>query len=411
MTGEPPFAYDKGTHRAVRQQPNAAWLAIFSLAFGVFGLVTAELLPVSILTPMANDLGASKGAVGQAVTTTGLVAAISGPVVVIGTGTVDHRTIIIGLMLLLIGSCVLAAIATSITILLLARAMLGVALGGFWGLTTAVALRIVPSAEVPRAISMISMGVSLAIVFAAPLAVAIGEMLGWRATFLSVASIGTAALLVQLVTLPRLPASGGTGLAAFRTALSRRGVRVGITASIIIVSGHFAGFTFIRPFLETVPRLSFGTLSIALFAFGTAGVVGNLAAGALAACSPASAFAASALLIAVAAAILTVFGGSTDVAIAATALWGFAFGGVPVAASVWNARIAPDIPEQAGALLASAFQIAIAGGALVGGVLIDTVGPNGPVAFAATATLIGGIFMFVTGRSHEMRRSDDVNAL
>ena len=85
------------------------------------------------------------------------------------TATVDRRTIIIGLMLLMIGSCILAAIATSIAVLLLARAILGVAPGGFYGLTTAVALRIVPSAQVPRAISMIAMGVSLAIVFATPL--------------------------------------------------------------------------------------------------------------------------------------------------------------------------------------------------------------------------------------------------
>tara|TARA_B100000378_G_scaffold67629_1_gene50792 strand:- start:3783 stop:4253 length:471 start_codon:yes stop_codon:yes gene_type:complete len=149
LNGEPPLACDTGA----QQQPNAAWLAIFSLAFGVSGLVTAELLPVSILTPVANDLGASKGAAGQAVTTTGLVAAFSGPIVVAGTGTIDRRIIIIGLMLLMIGSCILAAIATSIAVRLLACAILGVALDGFYGLTTAVAPRIVPSAQVPRAIS------------------------------------------------------------------------------------------------------------------------------------------------------------------------------------------------------------------------------------------------------------------
>lgn len=400
LNGEPPLACDTGA----QQQPTAAWLAIFSLAFGVFGLVTAELLPVSILTPMANDLGASTGAVGQAVTTTGLVAAIAGPIVVAGMGVIDRRTIIIGLMLLMIGSCILAAIATNVAVLLFARAMLGVALGGFYGLTTAVALRIVPSAVVPRAISMIAMGVSLAIVFATPLAVAIGEILGWRATFLSVAGVGAAALLVQLVALPRLPASGGTDVAAFRTALSRRGVRVGIVAAIIIISGHFAGFTFIRPFLETVPRLSFESLSLALFAFGIAGIAGNMAAGVMAARSPASAFAASAFLIALAGTMLVLFGRSTGGAFAATALWGFAFGGVPVAASIWNARIASDIAEPAGALLASAFQIAIAGGALAGGFLIDTVGPEAPVALATAATLIGGAFMVVNGRAIEARQ-------
>ena len=407
LNGEPPLACDT----VAQQQPNAAWLAIFSLAFGIFGLVTAELLPVSILTPMANDLGASTGAVGQAVTTTGLVAAISGPIVVAGMGTIDRRTIIIGLMLLMVGSCILAATATSVAVLLLARAMLGVALGGSYGLTTAVALRIVPSAQVPRAISMVAMGVSLAIVLATPLAVAIGEILGWRATFFAVACVGAVAVLIQLLALPRLPASGGTDAAAFLTALSRRGVQVGIVAAIIIISGHFAGFTFIRPFLETVPRLSFESLSLALFAFGIAGIAGNMAAGVMAARSPASAFAGSALLITLAATMLLLFGRSTGGAFAATALWGFAFGGVPVAASIWNARIASDIAEPAGALLASAFQIAIAGGALAGGFLIDTVGPEGPIALASAATLIGGAFMVVNGRAIETSQPHKDNAL
>jgi len=92
LTGEPLLACDTETRPAIRQQhPNEAWLAIFSLAFGVFGLVAAELLPANILTPMANDQDASKAAVGQAATTTGVVAAISGPIVVTGMGTVDRR--------------------------------------------------------------------------------------------------------------------------------------------------------------------------------------------------------------------------------------------------------------------------------------------------------------------------------
>ncbi|MBA4750733.1 MAG: hypothetical protein H2055_00700 [Sphingopyxis sp.] len=81
-------------------------------------------------------------------TTTGLVAAISDSIIVTGMGTSDRRRIIVVLMLLMFGSCILAAIATSVTVLLLARAMLGIGLGEFWGLTTAVALRIAPSAEV-----------------------------------------------------------------------------------------------------------------------------------------------------------------------------------------------------------------------------------------------------------------------
>lgn len=386
-------------------QRHAGWPAIFSLAFGVFGLVTAELLPVSILTPMANELHASTGVIGQAVTATALVAALAGPLVVLGAGRIDRRLIVLAFMAMLVGSSMLAAVATRIEVLLLARAILGFALGGFWALTTALALRLVPSDQVPRALSVIAMGVSLATVFAAPLAAALGELLGWRATFLAVAGIGGISLVVQLFALPSLPATGGAGLAAFRTALSRRAVMIGIATSIVVVSGHFAGFTFIRPFLETVPRLSIGAISLALFAFGIGGFLGNAAAGAVAARGPASGFGGSALLIGLCAVALVLDGQSQAAALVATAIWGFAFGGIPVSASIWNARVAPDIAESAGALLACAFQVAIASGALIGGLLIDRVGAGGVIAYAAIAAFAGAALMLTAGRAVPLNNS------
>ncbi len=87
--------------------------------------------------------------------------------------------------------------------------------------------------------------------------------------------------------------------------------------------------------------------------------------------------------------MLALFGGSPAVAIAAVAVWGFAFGGFPVSVSIWNARAAPDLAESAGALLASSFQVAIASGALIGGFLIDGVGPNGVIVYAAAAVVLG----------------------
>lgn len=379
----------------------AHWPAVFSLSFGVFGLVTAEFLPVSLLTPMAAELGASTGAAGQAITATAVVAAFAGPLLVLGSGRLDRRSIVWVLMAMLVVSSVLSAFATDITTLLLARAVLGFALGGFWAMMIALAIRLVPSADVPRAISTIIMGVSVATVFAAPLGAFLGDLWGWRATFLAAAALGAVAFCVQLVTLPRMPSASAPGLAAFREALSQRAVLIGIGTVLLVISGHFAGFTFIRPFLEDVPRLDVATISLALFAFGAGGFLGNIAGGAIAARSPALAVGIVSLLITGAALALILFGANASVAFAATALWGFAFGGFPASISIWNARAAPDLAESAGALLTSAFQVAIASGAVIGGLLIDGVGPVGVIVYSALAVLAGAAVMLVLGRPME----------
>lgn len=166
--------------QALALQP-AAWSAVFSLSFGVFGLVTADFLPVSLLTPMAADLGVSNGAAGQAMTATAVVAVCAGPLLVLGSHRLDRRSIVWTLMALLAVSSVLTAFATGITMLLLARALLGFALGGFWAMMASLALRLVAPPDVQRAMSMIVVGVSLATVAAAPLGASLGAIWGWRA--------------------------------------------------------------------------------------------------------------------------------------------------------------------------------------------------------------------------------------
>nr|WP_295107230.1 MFS transporter [uncultured Caulobacter sp.] len=381
------------------------WRAILSLSFGVFGLVTAELLPVSVLTPMAADLKASHGAVGQAVTATAVVAAFAGPLVVLGSGRIDRRLLVWVFMVLLALSSLMAALATSLPILLLARGLLGFALGGYWAMMTALALRLAPH-DASRAVSIIVMGVSAATVFAAPVAAMLAAWGGWRSTFLVLAGLGLVALAVQVVALPRLPSSGPTGLRSLLAALQRPAVLLGLGVSITVVSGHFAGFTFIRPFLEQIPKLSISAISMTLLVFGGGGFLGNIAAGALAARHPAWALGGCALLIGLAALMLVFAGRLPTVAILATAIWGLAFGGVPVSAAIWNARAAPDLTESAGALMSSAFQIAIAGGAVIGGALVDQAGPSGGLAYAATAVLAGSLVMLGLSRSKLRTQGD-----
>lgn len=376
----------------------AHWPAVVSLSLGVFALVTAEFLPASILTPMANDLAISNGLAGQAVTATAVVGAIAGPAIVVGTSRYDRRLILWGLTALLIVSNALAAAASNLPVLLFSRILLGISLGGFWAMSAALALRLVPPALMPRAMAIIFTGVSLATVCAAPVGAWIGDRWGWRVAFVVADVVAVAALAAQLVTVPRLPATDRATFSTFLLLLKRPRVQSVLLIVALVVSAHFAAFTYVRPFLEQVPRMDVDTISLALLAFGIGGFFGNLVGGFLAERSERTAVAFASALIATAALVLVLLGVSIGLSGTATALWGFAFGALPVGVQTWITRAAPDHAESAGGLLLTAFQIAIASGAVLGGVLVDGFGPRGPIGYCALAAGLACLTALANGR-------------
>ncbi|ANT53687.1 MFS transporter [Mesorhizobium amorphae] len=378
-----------------RSEP--AWGAVVSLALGVFGLVTAEFLPASLLTRLAQDLGITEGAAGQAVTATAVVGAIAAPTMAIVTKRLDRRLVMWGLTVLLIVSNLLAAFASSLPVLLAARVVLGVALGGFWSMSAAMAMRLVPMRLMPRAMSIILTGVSVATVTAAPVGAYVGDVWGWRTAFMIAAIVGALALLVQIATLPKLPPAGVASFGTLLEVLKRPMIRVALLVVLLVASGHFAGFTYVRPYLEQVPVLPIETISLVLLAYGIGGFFGNFAGGFMAERSLKTAVGLAPLLIALSALVLLTLGASPVTAAIAVAAWGFAFGAVPVGLQTWLVRAAPDQAESAGGLMVATFQVAIAMGAIFGGLLVDHAGVASAFAYCGTATLLAALVAFLLG--------------
>jgi predicted MFS family arabinose efflux permease len=372
---------------------DAAWPAIFALALGVFGLVTAEFLPPALLTPMSRDLGVSTGVAGQSVTVTALVATLAGPAVVMGTSRFDRRVALLGLTLCLVVSSVAAAMAHSVAVLFAARFLLGVGLGGFWSMSVALAMRLAPPEAMGRAMALIMTGVSLATICATPVGAWIGDTMGWRHAFFMSAGLGVLALVTQAATVPPLPSAGSTGLSSFHEVLRRPSIKRYLGATFFIVSGHFAAFTYVRPFLEEVSGFTSGTLSVVFFMFGIAGFFGNLLGGAAAQRSARLAIVTAALGIAATMLALVVAGSTQWLTTAALAVWGLAFGSYPVSAQTFLAKVAPDKPESASALQTATFTTAISLGAIVGGVLVNRLGPISVVVFAGAAAAVGALLV------------------
>ncbi|UGV28365.1 MFS transporter [Rhodopseudomonas boonkerdii] len=393
MTDSATTALDADISPVTTERAVPAWAPVFSLMLGAFSQVTAEFLPASLLTPIATDLGVSVGAAGQVVTATSLVGIVAGVAMTIVTRAMDRRLVLWMLTALLIVSNVLSATAGSLPVLLFARVLLGISLSGFWAMATATAMRLVPAEALPRAISLIFSGVSIATVSAAPIGAYLGDLWGWRNVFMLAAVVSGVVLVFQMLTLPRLPPLTSPDVRTLFVLLRRPSVRLVMIAVGLSISGHFAGFTYIRHFLEQVPLLPVTAISLVLLAFGVGGFIGNFVGGALVARSVKGAIVMASAAIAVLALVLFVAGSSGVVAGIAVGLWGFAFGALPVGFQTWMVRVASDEAESAGGLLVSAFQIAITLGAVIGGILVDGFGPFGAVGYLAAATLAGALLV------------------
>ncbi|RZS78115.1 MFS transporter [Pigmentiphaga kullae] len=370
-----------------------AWGAVFGLALGVFGLVTAEFLPASLLTPMASSLGVTEGLAGQAVTATSAVALVTSLLIAAATRGIDRRWVLMAFSVLLIASNLLVAFAPSLAVILLGRVLLGIAIGGFWTMSAATAMRLVPDAMVPRALSLIFGGVSVATIAAAPLGSYFGHLFGWRNVFLLATSLGVAALIWQALTLPRMAPAGSTRLGTLVDVLRRPGVALGMGACIMVFTGHFAFFTYLRPFLEGVPGVDVNGLSAMLLGFGVANFVGTSLSGLLLQRSLRMTLLLMPLAMGGIGLVLAGMETLPWVAALLVALWGMAFGAVPVAWSSWLTRVVPDEAESGGGLIVAAVQLAITVGAAAGGVVFDAGGAHG--VFAASAVLLLGAALVV----------------
>ncbi|WP_404933404.1 MFS transporter [Nitratireductor sp. L15S-10] len=372
-----------------------AWGAVISMALGVFGLVTAEFLPASLLTPMAQELEVSEGMAGQAVTATAVVALITSLLVSAATRNIDRRHVLLGFTVMLMASNLMVAFAPDIMVLLVGRVLLGIGLGGFWTMSTAVAMRLVPDALVPRALSMIVSGVAAATIIAAPVGSYVGDMFGWRSVFLLGTGLGAITFVVQFATLPSMAPNPATRLRTLLDVLVRPGVGLGLLSAMLVFAGHFAFFTYIRPHLENITDASITAVSGMLLGFGLANFLGSLFGGFLVERSLRRTLMTVPLVLSILGFGLISVGSTPAASAVMIALWGLAFGAVPVGWSTWLARTVPDQAESAGGLLVAAIQLAIALGAAGGGLIFDTSGAQGVFSAASIVLVLAAAMIFV----------------
>lgn len=370
---------------ATRRQ--GSWGAVGALTLCVSALITSEFLPVSLLTPIAADLHVTEGQAGQAIAVSGAFAVVTSLFISTLTRGLDRRRVLLALTGLMIASGLMVSFAPSAWVFMAGRALIGVVVGGFWSMSAATVMRLVPGDQVPQALNLLNGGNALATTIAAPLGSYLGHYIGWRGAFFLVVPLGVFTLAWQHLSLPALPARSPTRPSGAFGVLHSPKVAIGMAAVAALFAGRFALFTYVRPFLESVTRVSPAGLSLFLLLIGLAGLAGSVVIGPMLRSHLRATLIGPPVVLAALALGLIALGASPVVTAILLTLWGLISTPSPTGWWTWLSRALPHDAEAGGGLMVAVIQLAITLGAALGGWLVDASGYA--AAFIAGAVILG----------------------
>jgi predicted MFS family arabinose efflux permease len=388
-----------GTPMTSRSTPQRGWSAVLAMSLAAFALVASEFMPVSLLTPIATELHITEGQAGQGISVSGAFALVTSLVIAAIAARVERKKLLLCLTLLMIVSGTVVALAPGYPSFMLGRALIGVAIGGFWSLSAATAMRLVPAEQVSRALAIVNGGNALATVIAAPAGSFLGSLIGWRGAFFCVVPVAVVAAVWLMISLPsfkdeRQPAGGN----ALRL-MKQLPVALGMVAVSVFFMGQFMLFTYLRPFLEAVTGVSVSTLSLMLLGLGVAGFVGTFLIERFLGKALYRTLTVIPLIMAVIALALLNFGASPLFTAVLLGLWGLVATAAPVGWWTWLAQTLPDDAEAGGGLLVAIVQLAIASGAIVGGLAFDLSGYRPTFELSAAVLVAAAVLAWLAGRS------------
>lgn len=378
----------------------AHWSGVFAMTLCVFALIASEFMPVSLLTPMAQTLRVTEGMAGQGIAISGAFAVVTSLFISVLAGSLNRKTLLLGLTCIMAISGAVIALAPNYLTYMAGRALIGIVVGGFWSMSAATAMRLVPVHRVPLALAIFNSGNALATVVAAPLGSWLGSVVGWRGAFFCLVPVAIIAFVWQLLSLPSIPVTRQA--AASRNVFMlfrRRVVTLGMLGVGIFFMGQFTLFTYIRPFLETVTRVDAATVTLVLLVIGVAGFIGTTLIGRVLKRGFYPTLMAIPVLMAITALALIAFGSQVAIVTALLGLWGLISTAAPVGWWAWVPRTFPQNAEAGGGLMVAMVQLSIALGSTVGGLLFDHHGYQSTFLASAAMLIIATMLIFLTSRS------------
>ncbi len=355
-------------------------LALFALTLSAFAIGTTEFVIVGLIPTIAEQLNVSLPSAGLLVSLYALGVAIGAPVLTALTGKLPRKWLLVGLMALFTVGNLLAWQAPGYESLIVARILTGLAHGVFFSVGSTIATGLVAKEKAASAIAIMFSGLTVALVTGVPLGTWIGQVFGWRETFLVVSLLGLVAMVGSMLLVPgNLPKGAASSVREQLSVLTRKPLLLVYAKTALGYGGAFTAFTFLAPILQQVSGFSAGAVSLILLVYGVSVAVGNIWGGKLAdRMSPLPALKLLFAGLAVVLLVLTFTAPHPVLAVLTVLVWGaFAFGNVPglqVLVVKQAERHTPNAVDVASGLNIAAFNVGIALGSVVGGFVVEHLG-------------------------------------
>ncbi|MEV7279175.1 MFS transporter [Streptomyces sp. NPDC093111] len=346
--------------------------ALLALATAVFITSLTETLPAGLLPSMSQDLSVSESATGQTVTIYALGTALTAIPLTAATARWRRKRLLLTAMAGFALANTVTAVSSVYGVTMVARFVAGVAAGLAWALLAGYARRMSPVRLQGKAIAIAMAGIPVALSLGVPAGTFIGSQLGWRVAFFAMTGLTVLLLVWISAAVPDYPGQEAGERPKMLRALKVPGVSPVLFVTLVFVLAHTILYAYIATYLDDLGLG--GSTDLVLLVFGAASLASIWIVGAQIHRRLRALTVASTLLVAVAAALLAVLSDNTALVYVAAALWGLGWGGVPTLLQTAVADAGGEQADSAQAMLVTLWNVAMAGGGIIGGVLLDAVG-------------------------------------
>ncbi|QMT32335.1 sugar transporter [Alysiella filiformis] len=378
----------------IKNEEQAGVWRVLALAVAAFIFNTTEFIPVALLSDIGATFAMPVADTGLMMTVYAWTVSLMSLPFMLMTAKWERRRLLIVLFAVFIVGHILTVLAWRFEVLLLARIVVALAHSVFWAITAALVMRVAPKGKEQLALSWLSMGSSLAMILGLPLGRILGQMLGWRSTFVVIAIMALIILFLLWKLLPKLPSENSGSLKSLPL-LAQRPMLLSIYAITAIgVTAHFTTYSYIEPFMLQIGNINPNMTTVILLMFGISGMVASWLFGRFHQRQPYAFMVAALVLMMLSLVVLLPFSGSPPALFAVVITWGLGIGCLTLSMLVRVLQYASDATDVATAIYSGIFNIGIGGGALLGGMVMKHSG-LGNIAWVSSALALLALMIFV----------------